>query len=67
MPRKIHALEMLMFQIRDGKIAEIWDDYDELAMRLQMGAVWRSNQELAGCSCKSSPESTSVPSPSPQP
>jgi predicted ester cyclase len=67
MPRKIHALEMLMFQIRDGKIAEIWDDYDELAMRLQMGAVWRSNQELAACSCKPDPESTPVPSPSPQP
>jgi predicted ester cyclase len=67
MPRKIHALEMLMFQIRDGKIAEIWDDYDELAMRLQMGAVWRSNQELAACSCKPDPESTPVPSPAPQP
>ncbi len=67
MPRKIHALEILMFQIRDGKIAEIWDDYDELAMRLQMGAVWRSNQELAACSCKPDPESTPVPSPAPQP
>ena len=67
MPRKIHALEMLMFQIRDGKIAEIWDDYDELAMRLQMGAVWRSNQELGACSCKPDPESTSVPSSAPQP
>jgi hypothetical protein len=47
--------------------AEIWDDYDELAMRLQMGAVWRSNQELGACSCKPDAASTSVPSPAPQP
>jgi predicted ester cyclase len=66
-PRKIHALEMLMFLIRDGKIAEIWDDYDELAMRLQMGAIWRSNQELGACSCKPGAEPTLAPSPSPQP
>jgi len=67
MPRKIHALEMLMFLIRDGKIAEIWDDYDELVMRLQMGASWRSNQELGACSCKPGDESTLVPSPSSRP
>jgi predicted ester cyclase len=66
-PRKIHALEMLMFLIRDGKIAEIWDDYDELVMRYQMGAIWRSNQELGACSCKPAAESTPVPSPSSQP
>jgi len=62
-PRKIHALEMLMFQIRDGKISEIWDDYDELAMRLQMGAVWRSNDQLAKCPCKPDADSTEAPSP----
>jgi predicted ester cyclase len=66
-PRKIHALEMLMFLIRDGKIAEIWDDYDELAMRYQMGALWRSNEELGACSCKPAAESTPIPSPSPHP
>jgi steroid delta-isomerase-like uncharacterized protein len=48
MPRKIHALEMLMFQIRDGKIAEIWDDYDELAVRLQIGAVWPFESGVGG-------------------
>jgi predicted ester cyclase len=60
-PRKIHAVEMLMFQIRDGKISEIWDDYDELAMRLQMGAVWRSNDQLAKCPCKPDADSTQAP------
>ena len=62
-PRKIHALEMLMFQIRDGKISELWDDYDELVMRLQMGAVWRSNDQLAKCPCKPDADSTQAPSP----
>jgi predicted ester cyclase len=66
-PRKIHALEMLMFLIRDGKIAEVWDDYDELVMRLQMGAIWRSNAELGACSCKPAAESTPAPSPSSHP
>ncbi len=61
-PRIIHAVEMLMFQIRDGKISEIWDDYDELAMRLQMGGVWRSNDQLANCPCK--PDADSKPDPS---
>src|SRR5580698_8074946 len=60
--RKIHAAEMLMFQIRDGKISEIWDDYDELVMRLQMGGVWRSNDQLAKCPCK--PDADSKPDPS---
>jgi predicted ester cyclase len=64
-PRKIHALEMLMFLIRDGKIAEIWDDYDELVMRYEMGGIWRSNHELGACSCKPDAGSTSVPSPQP--
>ena len=62
-PRKIHAVEMLMFQIRDGKISELWDDYDELVMRLQMGAVWRSNDQLAKCPCKPDADSTQAPSP----
>jgi predicted ester cyclase len=66
-PRKIHALQMLMFLIRDGKIAEVWDDYDELTMRYQMGALWRSNEQLGACSCKPEPEPTPVPSSSPQP
>jgi predicted ester cyclase len=62
-PRKIHAVEMLIFQIRDGKVSEIWEDYDELVMRLQMGAVWRSNDQLAACPCKPDAESTQAPSP----
>jgi len=63
-PGKIHALEMLMFLIRDGKIAEIWDDYDELVMRYQMGGVWRSNKELGACPCKPSAQSRLTPFPS---
>jgi predicted ester cyclase len=64
-PRIVHAVEMLIFQIRDGKISEIWEDYDELVMRLQMGAVWRSNEQLAACPCKPDADSTTQ-APSPQ-
>jgi predicted ester cyclase len=52
MPRKIQAIAMLMFLVHDGQIAEVWDDYDELVMRYEMGAIWRSNEQLGGCSCK---------------
>ena len=62
MPRKIQAIEMLMFLVHDGKIAEVWDDYDELVMRYEMGAIWRSNEQLGACSCKPDSEPT-PPSP----
>jgi predicted ester cyclase len=40
-PRTIRAGEMLLFRIKDGKIAEIWEQYDELVMRQQMGGSWK--------------------------
>jgi predicted ester cyclase len=62
-PNTIKATEMLFFQLRDGKIAEIWQEYDELAMRYRMGGVWRSNAELAGHADQEVPGSGSSPSP----
>jgi len=45
-PRTVRATEMLMFLLKDGRIQEIWEEYDEIRMRLEMGGFWRSNQEL---------------------
>jgi predicted ester cyclase len=52
-PRTIRAAEMLFFRLKDGKIAEIWEQYDELVMRQQMGGSW----QLATKSMTSSPAS----------
>lgn len=57
-PRTIRAAEMLFFRIKDGKIAEIWEQYDELAMRQQMGGSWKAITE-------STPSSKSSPPPPP--
>jgi steroid delta-isomerase-like uncharacterized protein len=40
-PRTIRVAEMLFFRLKDGKIAEIWEQYDELVMRQQMGGSWQ--------------------------
>jgi predicted ester cyclase len=39
-PKTIHGTEMLFFQVKNGKIVEIWEEYDEMVMRFQMGGVW---------------------------
>jgi len=38
---------MLIFKLKDGKMQELWEEYDELAMRSQMGDVWRIIPEAA--------------------
>jgi predicted ester cyclase len=45
-PRTVRATEMLMFLLKDGKIKQIWEEYDEIRMHLEMGGFWRTNQEL---------------------
>ncbi len=46
-PRAIRATGILLFQIKDGKLQEIWQELDESAMKVQMGAQWKTRQELA--------------------
>jgi predicted ester cyclase len=46
-PANIHATEMLMFRLQDGKIQEVWEEYDELAMRSQMGGGRRIPEPAA--------------------
>jgi predicted ester cyclase len=37
--RKISVTETLILRIEDDKIAEMWEDYDEYGMRMQLGLV----------------------------
>ena len=67
-PRTIRASEMLMFHLKDGKINEIWEEYDELRMRIEMGGSWRTNEELEAASGRSSkPAADATPAASPKP
>ena len=37
--RKINVTETVFMRIEDGQIAEIWEDYDEYGMRVQLGLL----------------------------
>lgn len=37
--RKINVTETVFMRIEDGRIAEIWEDYDEYGMRVQLGLL----------------------------
>jgi len=39
-PAKVSASSIVILGLRDGKIKDIWEQYDELGMRLQMGGKW---------------------------
>jgi len=72
-PKTVRATEMLMFHLKNGRINQIWEEYDELRMRTLMGGFWRTNEELekaAGASARSSKpapveESPAAPPPKP--
>src|SRR5262249_16905938 len=37
--RSVHVSEIVIFRIEDGKIVEAWEEYDEISLRRQLGAV----------------------------
>ena len=55
-PKTIHGTEMLFFQLKNGKIAEIWEEYDELVMRQQMGGIWSMPKKAMAPASKASPK-----------
>jgi predicted ester cyclase len=55
-PHHVRVGEMLFFEFKDGKLWTIWEEYDELAMRTQMGALWRTNAELDAAHKSTAPE-----------
>jgi predicted ester cyclase len=72
-PRSIRASAIWIFDTRDGKIRQIWEEYDEIRLHYQMGGFWRSNEELeaaAKAAAKAAPpaaEPAPEPTPSPAP
>jgi predicted ester cyclase len=68
-PRTVHASEMLLFHLKYGRIHEIWEEYDEILMHVQMGGFWRTNQELeaAAAASKPAPVEATPPAPAPKP
>jgi len=38
--RRIRATDMIMFQVKDGKVVEIWEEYDVGLVQAQMGGKW---------------------------
>lgn len=56
--RAIRASEILIFEIKDGKIYQMWEEYDELAMRIQMGGQWVGNDRLDAQQAKEYPTSS---------
>jgi len=68
--RDIRVTAMWIIGVRDGKIREIWEEYDQVRMRYQMGGFWRSEQELAAMDKKSGSSnsgSTQGSEPAPKP
>jgi predicted ester cyclase len=61
---KIKIEEMLLFGLEQGKIADIWEQYDQLGARLQMGATWCNTPEPAA---SPSPQAPPPAEPSSQP
>jgi predicted ester cyclase len=62
-PRNIHSTEMLFFKLYPKGEIEIWEEYDELAMRGQMGGLWKTNEELAAIYEKQKREEENAPHP----
>jgi predicted ester cyclase len=69
--RNVRATAMWMFDIRDGRITRVWEEYDEIRMHYEMGGFWRSNEELeAAAKADRKPatrKSAPVPAPSQTP
>lgn len=70
--RRIRAADMLMFDIKDGRIVEIWEEYDVAKVQVQMGAKWcmdvmSTAAPPIGSTPEPNPGSNSSSSPSPKP
>jgi predicted ester cyclase len=44
-PRKIHSTGIFIFSVKDGKIGELWESYNEPRMRATMGSSWCAPEE----------------------
>lgn len=60
-PRTVRATEMLIFHLKKGKIQQVWEEYDEVRMRTQMGGFWRTNEELEAAAASDAQSSKPAP------
>jgi predicted ester cyclase len=60
-PEKVKINEMLIFGMEQGKIADIWEQYDQLGARLQMGATWCNATEPAAAGPAAQPPHAASP------
>jgi predicted ester cyclase len=64
---KIKIEEMLIFGLEQGEIADIWEQYDQLGARLQMGATWCNTTQPAAAESSPEPPPASLSSAPPPP
>jgi hypothetical protein len=64
-PVEIHIDEMLIFGMEQGKIADIWEQYDQLGARLQMGATWCNTTQPAAAEPNPQPPPAASPNSAP--
>lgn len=67
LPRNVRATAMWIFDIRDGRITRVWEEYDEIRMRYEMGGFWRSNEELEAAAKADRKAATRKSAPAPEP
>ena len=64
-PAKLRASAMWMFDIEDGKIRQVSEEYDEIKMHYLMGGRWRSDEELEAGTKAGEQPSQPMPEPAP--
>ncbi len=70
--RIVRSGDMMIFQIKDGKIVEIWEEYDVGLMQIQMGGKWCMDvmskaAPPLGSKTDSQPNAAPTSKPSPKP
>lgn len=72
-PTGLRATAMWIIEAREGKIRQIWEEYDEIRMHYVMGGMWRTNAEMEAAAKASAsgsqpaPETAPEPAPEPKP
>lgn len=66
--RGVRGNSIWIMEVKDGKLRQLWELYDETHLRYQMGGFWRTEQDLDAMQKKSgSSKSPSAPDTKPAP
>lgn len=66
-PHKVFMTEILLFELKDGKITKIWEEYDEARMHGQMGQHYCLNPSAETATKPPAPQKEAVPPKAPAP